>query len=267
MHLVEKFEELRRREEVALMPYICLGYPNIKSTFSLVDAVVKGGADILELGLAFSDPIADGRSIQLATQKALEDGITTEKYFEMAERIATTYPSIALVAMTYYNLPFRYGLAKFCERCNRSGISGIIVPDLPVEESEELRKFCSKYDLALVPLVAPTTTLPRLRKILKEACGFVYLISVRGVTGAREKLPDEVRELVRRVKSNTSLPICLGFGIKSPKQVAQAVEWGVDGVIVGSAIVDIVENSNSENAEKKVGSFIRELKNRCYKFE
>jgi len=244
MNIADKFEQLRQRNEKAMMPYICVGDPDPETS-----VVIDSGADIIELGIPFSDPIADGPTIQRASERALSSGINTDIYFDVCKKIKPS--DTALVSMTYYNIILQYGMEKFVLECVNSGVSGIIVPDLPVEESAPLQEVCENNNVSLISFIAPTTTDERMENIIDHSSGFIYLIALLGVTGARDELNKIAGELVIRVKSRTSVPVCLGFGISKPQQVREAVESGADGVIVGSAIVNIIEKNLKNVAEKR----------------
>jgi tryptophan synthase alpha chain len=253
MKLSEKFNELKRKNDGALIAYICAGDPTPEATKRYVEALVRGGADIIELGLPFSDPIADGPTIQAGIERALHAGMTPDVYFRTVSAIKLHNP---LVVMTYYNLIFRRGHEKFVKDCVASGISGIIVPDLPAEESLELAGFCRQNDIDLIFLVAPTTTETRMKLILAQGTGFIYLVARLGVTGARTDISASTRELIKRVKTN--MPKAVGFGISNGKQAAEIIRAGADGVIVGSAFVDII--ARDDNAEERLEALAKELK-------
>ena len=266
MKLNEKFMALGRNDEKALIAYVSAGDPDPESTINVVNALIKGGADIIELGIPFSDPIADGMTIQRASERALTSGMNTDIYFDICKQITADIP---LVALTYYNIILQYGLNKFAKECSKSGIEGIIIPDLPVEESKAMLDACKDYKIDLIFMIAQTTTDDRMQKILEGAGGFIYLVSLLGVTGAREQLDIDANQLVERVKKKTGLPLCLGFGISKPSHVASAIGFGVDGVIVGSAIVDIIEK-NIKNERKmldELKDFVKRLKKNTKKIE
>ncbi len=256
MNIREKFRELKRKKEGALIAYICAGDPLPEKTKEHVEALVRGGADIIELGMPFSDPVADGPTIQAGIERALNAGMTPDVYFETVASLNVNFP---LVVMTYYNLIFRRGVEKFVKDCASSGISGIIVPDLPAEESGELAVFCKKYDIDLIFLVAPTTTESRMKTILAQGTGFIYLVARLGVTGARSDIASATKELINRVR--TSTPKTVGFGISNGKQAAEIIRAGADGVIVGSAFVDIIAGGG--NTEQRLEALARELKEGC----
>ena len=253
MKISEKFIELKKKKEGALIAYICAGDPTPDATKEYVTSLVRGGADIIELGLPFSDPTADGPTIQAGIERALNGGMTPDIYFRT---ISSLKMHIPLVVMTYYNIIFKRGLPKFVKDCSASGISGIIVPDLPPEESRELVGLCKKNDVDLIFLVAPTTTDERLKRILEEGKGFIYLVARLGVTGARADVAASTRDLIKRVKTTT--PKAVGFGISSGKQAAEIIRAGADGVIVGSAFVDIIASGRDVPARLEV--LAKELK-------
>jgi len=253
MRISEKFRELKKKKEGALIAYICAGDPSPEATKEYVEALVRGGADIIELGLPFSDPVADGPTIQAGIERALNGGMTPNVYFETVGSLNVNIP---LVVMTYYNLIFKRGLEKFVKDCAASGISGIIVPDLPAEESGELASICKKHAIDLIFLVAPTTTEERMKHILAKGTGFIYLVARLGVTGARKDVASSTKELINRVK--TATPKAVGFGISSGKQAAEIISAGADGVIVGSSFVDIIARGDSVG--QRLEALARELK-------
>ncbi|HWR25715.1 MAG TPA: tryptophan synthase subunit alpha [Methanosarcina sp.] len=249
----EKLSELREKKEGALICYVMAGDPSLEATGETVKSLAAGGADIIELGFPFSDPVADGPTIQAAGQRALAAGMDTQGYFELVRALNVQIP---LVCMTYYNPVFRYGVDKFVEQAAEAGISGLIIPDIPVEETTELKQSCERYGLDLIFLIAPTTTPDRIRKILEKGSGFVYLVSRLGVTGTREEVSSSTKELLSRVE--TELPKAVGFGISTGKQAEEVREAGADAVIVGSAFVKIIEEGKAVN--EKLEALARELK-------
>lgn len=253
MRIAEKFRQLKSKNEGAMIAYICAGDPSPEATKEYVTALIRGGADIIELGLPFSDPVADGPTIQAGIQRALDGGMTPDIYFRA---VASLRLHIPLVVMTYYNLIFKRGLTKFVKDCAASGISGIIVPDLPPEESDELLNICKENDIDLIYLVAPTTTEERMNRILAEGTGFIYLVARLGVTGARSDIAGSTSELIKRVKTTT--PKAVGFGISNGWQAAELMRAGADGVIAGSAFVDII--SKGEDVSARLEALARELK-------
>jgi tryptophan synthase alpha chain len=250
MRISEKFNELKSRGEGALIAYVCAGDGN---TPQIVHALIRGGADIIELGLPFSDPVADGPTIQASIQRALDAGMNPDVYFDMVKGLDVDIP---LVVMTYYNMIFKRGLERFVKDCKNSGITGIIVPDLPAEESDELVGYCHEHGVDLIFLIAPTTRGDRLEKIQQRGTGFLYLISRLGVTGARSDIAHSTKELLDRVTSDT--PKAVGFGISSGEQAATIFKSGAEGVIVGSAFVDII--ASGQDVSKRLELLAREIK-------
>ncbi|HEV2998675.1 MAG TPA: tryptophan synthase subunit alpha [Solirubrobacteraceae bacterium] len=238
----------------ALMPYLMGGYPTLEESVRIGEACVEGGADILELGVPYSDPLADGPVIHAAGTRALQAGATVEGVMGVARALA---PRVPVVVMCYANLVLAPGLQTFVERLAKTGASGLIVPDLPFEETEGALAACDAHGLALVPLVAPTTPPERLARIGARARGFLYTVSLVGTTGEREALSDRFAEVVARAKAATSVPVALGFGISTPEQVREAAEAGADGVIVGSRLVRLA--GESANPAQAVGELVAEL--------
>ncbi len=220
----------------AFIPFITCGDPDLETTEALVCALEEAGASLIELGIPFSDPTAEGPVIQGANIRALSGGVTTDKIFQMVERIRRR-TQIPLVFMTYANVVFSYGTERFIRRASQIGMDGLILPDVPFEEKEEFDSVCRNYGLDLISLIAPTS-LERIRNIAKEASGFVYCVSSLGVTGTRESITTDVKAMVDQVRANTSIPCAVGFGISTPEQAGQ-IGALCDGVIVGSAIVKL----------------------------
>jgi tryptophan synthase alpha chain len=218
----------------ALMPYMMGGFPDLEQSLRIGEAYVAAGADIIELGFPYSDPLADGPVIQAAGTLALEAGANVAGVLEVAAQLSQSVP---VVAMCYANMVFAPGAGAFVERLQRSGASGLIVPDLPHGASPEVEEACERHGIALVPLVAPTTPAPRLREIASSARGFVYAVSVLGTTGERERLQDRGARLIAAAKEAAAAPVALGFGIATPEHAAAAAAAGADGVIVGTRLV------------------------------
>ena len=239
----------------ALIPYITVGYPSLEATLKVVPLLAAGGGDIVELGIPFSDPLADGTTIQKASFQALQNGITLQRCFEVAGKLSRKVKT-PLVFMTYFNPVLSYGLDKFGHDCASSGVSGLIIPDLPPEEGDEVEAMAQKQGLDLVYLLAPTSTEARIKLVAKRAGGFIYLVSVTGVTGARDRLPQDLAGFVARVRKVATQPLCVGFGISTPEQ-AKEVARIADGVIVGSRLIQLMETDQSL---AEVAEFIRELR-------
>lgn len=240
----------------AFIPFVTAGDPDLETTEKLLIEMSKNGADIIEIGIPFSDPIAEGVVIQEADLRALSSGTTTDKIFEMVKRVRSEI-KCALAVMTYMNPIFVYGTDKFMQSCSECGISAVIVPDTPFEEKQELAPYCDKYGVELVSLIAPTSH-NRIKMIAKEAQGFVYCVSSMGVTGVRSEITTDIGEMVRLVKSVSDTPCAVGFGISTPEQ-AKKMSESADGVIVGSAIVKIVAKYGKD-CIKPVCDYVKSMK-------
>ncbi len=253
------FAALRGRGERALIPYFTAGDPSLPVTRQLVLEAAGRGADIIELGVPFSDPLADGPVIQRATQRALAAGVTLPRVLELAREMRGDVAT-PLVFLTYYNPVLAFGLKAFCRTAVEAGVEGLIVADLPPEEAAPLRAEADPAGLDLIHLVAPTSTPERLRKIARATGSFIYMVSLTGVTGARAELPPDLARHLRALRGITTKPICVGFGISTPEHAALVGRFA-DGVIVGSAIVNLVErHAGSPELLSKVGDFIAALK-------
>jgi tryptophan synthase alpha chain len=241
------------------MPYFPLGYPDLETSIGIIEALAKNGADLIEVGLSFSDPLADGPVIQQATQVALEKGITVKKSLAAVAELRKRGVDIPLILMGYYNPMLAYGLEKFVHDAKEAGADGFIIPDLPMEEAREFKAVAG--DLPLIPMIAPTTPDERMEMIARNAQGFIYLVSVTGITGERKWLAEGLGELIAQVREHTSAPVCVGFGISTPEQ-AREVGRLADGVIVGSACVKAIGGSEKpvEAAKEFARSFREALK-------
>jgi tryptophan synthase alpha chain len=233
------FENLLGTGRAALMPYVTLGYPERESALALVPALVEAGADLVELGVPFSDPLADGATIQAAAQRALGNGVTLSLCLEQAAALRAQGVTLPFVMMGYYNPIFQMGVERFADAAARAGVDGVIVPDLPPEESDELRAALHAEGLDLIFLLPPTSDDGRVRLVAERTSGFLYLVSLVGVTGARDRLPPDLEAFVARVRAATDLPLAVGFGISTPEQAAQVARVA-DGVIVGSALIKAI---------------------------
>ena len=247
---------LGRSGHTALMPYVTVGYPSIEATLKVVPLLAENGCDIVELGIPFSDPLADGVTIQKASFRALESGVTPEICLEVAMQLREKV-DIPLVFMTYFNPVFSYGHEEFCSACAKSGIDGLIVPDLPPEEGSTLEASSQKQGLDLIYLLAPTSTEERIGLVAERSRGFIYLVSLTGVTGARDRLSTDLEAFVTRVREVAAQPLCVGFGISTPEQ-ARRVARIADGVIVGSRLIQLM--GDGENFLSPVGDFIKRLR-------
>jgi len=245
----------QRSEHVALIPYVTVGYPSIEATLKVVPLLAESGCDIIELGIPFSDPLADGITIQKASFEALHNGVTPKICLDVASKLRQKV-SIPLVFMTYYNLILNFGLETFCNDCIESGIDGLIIPDLPPEEGQDLEIITLKQKIDLIYLIAPTSTNQRLSLAAQRSQGFLYLVSVTGITGARDELPEDLDKFVSRVREIAKQPLCVGFGIATPEQAGRVASIA-DGVIVGSRIIQLIE---SDESMATVLNFTKELR-------
>jgi len=231
------------------MPYFPLGYPDLETSINVIEALANNGADLIEVGLSFSDPLADGPVIQHATQIALEKGITVKKSLEAVKELRKRGVDIPLILMGYYNPMLAYGLEKFVRDAKEAGADGFIIPDLPTEESEEFVSMLSEAAgedeaMPLIPMLAPTSSSERMEMIARNAKGFIYLVSVTGITGERKSLAEGLGELIAQVREHTSAPVCVGFGIGTPEQAKEVGEMA-DGAIVGTACVRTIGGSET----------------------
>ncbi len=239
----------------ALITYITVGYPSIEATLKVVPLLANSGCDIVELGIPFSDPLADGVTIQKASFYALKNGVTTKLCLEIAKELSQKV-KIPLVFMTYFNPVSCYGLEEFCSACSRSGINGLIIPDLPPDEGSQLEAISRRQGLDLIYLLAPTSTEDRIRLVAERSGGFIYLISVTGVTGTSDGIPSDLDKFVAKVRRVATQPLCIGFGISNPEQARQLAKI-TDGVIVGSRVVQLMEIDDDFTS---LVNFVKELR-------
>ncbi len=255
------FQALRARRERAFIPFFVIGDPDYKTSLKAVKAALEAGADMLELGIGFSDPIADGPSIQAADLRALEAGMTVDRCFEFIEEVRG-FSDVPMGLLVYYNLLLRRGVDRFCRQAAKAGLDGILAADVPIEEAGPVIEGCKSSGIDPIFMVTPTTTEERMRKILAHADGFLYLVALLGVTGARGDLHPEALRLIRRVRSRTDLPLCVGFGISRPEHVRALSRAGADGAIVGSAIVNLIARNlhNGTKMPEAVRRYVRTMK-------
>jgi tryptophan synthase alpha chain len=242
----KKFQELRDQGATAFMPYLCAGDPNPELTSKLLLTLEEAGADLIELGVPFSDPIADGPTVQRASERALTHHISLQEILEMVATVRTQ-TDIPIALMSYYNPIFRMGEDAFCKAAQDAGVDGVIIPDLPPEQAQSLLVIAQRYNLATIFLVAPTSPPERMQLITSVSTGFVYCVSVTGVTGARAMLSDEIAPMIAELRKHTDKPISVGFGVSTPDQATQIAQIA-DGVIVGSAIINVVEEHINDEA-------------------
>jgi len=254
----QTFDRTKREERVALIGYLTAGYPEPDATVGLAQALVAGGADAIELGLPFSDPLADGVTMQRANLKALEQGMTVARSPELIEDLRAAGVVIPLIVMTYYNPILAYGQDGFIKDVAEAGADGLIAVDVPPEEADELSQGCQGAGLDFVPLLAPTSTEERVALAVRQASGFVYCVSVAGVTGAREALPEELGKFLQRVRKQTDLPLGVGFGISRREQV-ESLKEDAHAVIVASAIVEVIEAAPRDEREERLQAYVEVL--------
>jgi tryptophan synthase alpha chain len=251
------FENLRRAGRAALMPYLTMGYPQLESALVILPALVEAGADLIELGVPFSDPLADGATIQAASQQALDNGMTLALCLEQAAALRAQGVTAPFIMMGYYNPILQMGLEHFSRRAAGAGIDGVIVPDLPPEEADALHSALRLQGIALIFLLAPTEDRGRIRLVARCTAGFLYLVSLTGVTGARDQLPPDLETFVARARAVTDLPLAVGFGISTPEQAARVARIA-DGVIVGSALVRAIGTAQDPaTAARKLITLLR----------
>ncbi len=240
----------------AFIPFITCGDPDLETTRAIVKAAAENGADLIELGIPFSDPTAEGPVIQGANLRALTGGVTTDKVFDLVKDLRKDV-TVPMVFMTYANVVFSYGAERFISACAETGIDGIILPDLPFEEKGEFQPVCSKYGVDLISLIAPTSE-NRIAMIAKEAEGFIYVVSSLGVTGMRSEIKTDLSSIVKVIRENTKVPCAIGFGISTPEQAAKMAGIS-DGAIVGSAIIKIMEKYGKDSPAY-VGEYVKSMK-------
>lgn len=251
-----KFQELKKKDEKALITFITAGDPDLDTTVELVLTMEKSGADIIELGIPYSDPIADGEVIQASSQRSLSQGSNIQNIMDTVKKIRVS-SQVPLLYLVYYNCIFKYGIDKFLSQCRDVGIDGLIIPDLPLEERGEINNYALEYNIHLIPMVAPTSK-ERIGAIIESGRGFVYCVSVNGVTGVRNDIDTDLKGYMETVKSFSDIPTALGFGISNPSMVKKYKEY-CNGVIVGSALVKLIAENKGKEVEA-ASKFVKELK-------
>ena len=246
---------------MGIIPFLTVGFPDMEATLELVPALVEGGADLIELGVPFSDPLADGATIQHASQVALENGVTLSTCLEVVAQLRRQGVSVPLLLMGYYNPLLHYGLERFCGEASSAGVDGVIVADLPPEEAGPLRKLSRAASLDLVFLLTPSSTEGRIRKVCRLASGFIYCVSLTGVTGAREELPESIPEMLANIRRHTSLPLALGFGVSRLEHV-QALRSHAQAAIVGSALIQAIDQGGPSDRVGRARKFLSGLRSR-----
>lgn len=263
--ITEKFRELAKKGQGALICYVVAGYPDTATSKQIINALVKGGSDIIEVGIPFSDPIADGPTIQAASNTALMKGMTPKKALDLVRSVRKQYPNLPLLAMTYSNILVRAGMEKFMVESKKCGLDGFILPDMPVEESDAYSLTASKLNLATVFLVSPNTSEARLRKIVASTSGFLYVVSVYGITGARNSFQKYSLNTIRAVKqvAGAKVPVVVGFGISRPAHAKSMMAAGAQAVIVGSALINKISDGSGEKMLQDLQKFAISMKKAC----
>ena len=254
----DRFYEVEKQKRIALIPFLMAGDPDLKTSGEILLSLQEAGADIIELGIPYSDPLADGPVIQAAASRAISVGTTPSKVLSMLSSLSEKL-STPIVLFTYCNPLLSYGMERFCDDAAMAGASGLVVPDLPLEEATSLSLIAESKGIDLILLVAPTSPLERIEKISSRSKGFTYLVSVTGVTGERSIIDERVHDLVKQVKNISSGPVAVGFGISGSDQIKQVKRFGADGAIVGSALVKRISLSKPRNASIEAGQFCSEL--------
>ena len=257
--VADRFRQLKQNSQCALIPFITAGDPDLETTAKAIEVLAQSGADLIELGVPYSDPLADGPTIQAAATRALQKGVKLEAVLEVVKQAAPKI-DVPIVLFTYYNPIYYRGIESFLKQVKEAGVSGLVVPDLPLEEAEVLLKPAAEIGIEVILLVAPTSSTTRIKAIATKSQGFIYLVSVTGVTGIRSETAVGVKDILTELHSTTDKPIGVGFGISNPEQAKQIKEWGADGVIVGSAIVKRLAEGTPEAGLKAIAEFCAALK-------
>lgn len=257
--IADRFQTLRRNQECALIPFITAGDPDLETTAAALKILDSNGADFIELGVPYSDPLADGPVIQAAATRALQNGTKLEDVLSM---LKATTPSLQapIILFTYYNPILHQGIDQFLSQIAAAGVAGLVVPDLPLEEAAGLLKSASEKGIDLTLLIAPTSSSQRIEAIARSSQGFIYLVSVAGVTGIRSQIDTRVSDLLQQIRSFTDKPVGVGFGISSPEQATQVKQWGADAAIVGSAFVKRLAEGTPEQGLSAIAQFCQSLK-------
>lgn len=253
------FQHLKQNSECALIPFITAGDPDLETTAKALEVLAQNGADMIELGVPYSDPLADGPTIQAAATRALQKNVQLDDVLAVVKEVAPKI-EVPIILFTYYNPIYYRGVESFLQQVKNAGVSGLVVPDLPLEEAEVLLKPAKEIGIEVTLLVAPTSSQERINAIAAQSEGFIYLVSVTGVTGVRSKMASGVKDLVADLHNSTNKPIGVGFGISSPEQAKQIKDWGADAVIVGSAIVKRLAEGTSDSGLKAIAEFCSSLK-------
>jgi tryptophan synthase alpha chain len=252
---------MKLQKRPALIPFFVIGDPDFDTSIAIVKTAIDAGADILELGIPFSDPIADGPTIQKADIRAMAGGMNVRKALEFVRKVKD-FRDVPIGLLMYYNLIYQYGTEKFCKDFHQAGVNSILVADLSIDDADEIARPAISAGLDTVFMVTPNTSTDRMKRIADKTTGFIYTVSVLGVTGSREKISDVVEGLIGKLKELTSIPVCVGFGISTPEHAVTIAQAGADGVIIGSKIVELIEHNlgNRERLLAEISTFLREVK-------
>lgn len=259
MNVADRFQKLNQNSECALIPFITAGDPDLETTAKALEVLANNGADMIELGVPYSDPLADGPTIQAAATRALQKGVKLEDVLDIVKQTVGRI-NVPIILFTYYNPIYYRGVEFFLKQAKEAGVSGLVVPDLPLEEAEALLQLATEIGIEVILLVAPTSSPERIKAIAAKSQGFIYLVSVTGVTGVRSQMAVEIKDLLTDLHSATDKPIGVGFGISNPEQAKQIKDWGADAVIVGSAIVKRLALETPESGLKAIADFCNSLK-------
>lgn len=259
--IIQKFKQNEGALAIGIVP----GYPDLETSFEIVKAIISGGADILEMSSSFSDPIADGPTLQQAHAQVLKQGISKSQVFDFYKKIRGNYPELPMFVIEYSNIVYTNGIENYYEKLKASGVDLILIPDIPLEEIKPYSAAAKKYGIEQSYIAAPTTNNERLKKIIPNVNGFIYVATITGITGARKKVEDETKKLLQRIKKQTNIPLVAGFGISKPEHVKIALKSGADGVVICSQIINII-NKNLKNKKKmlnEIEKFVGEMKKAC----
>lgn len=259
MNVAHRFQQLKQNSECAFIPFITAGDPDLETTAQALEVLAQNGADLIELGVPYSDPLADGPTIQAAATRALQKGVQLEDVLTIVKQTAPKI-DVPIILFTYYNPIYYRGVESFLKQIKEAGVSGLVVPDLPLEEAENLLGLATEMGVEVILLVAPTSSAERITAIANKSQGFIYLVSVTGVTGMRSQTAAGVQDLLKNLRHATDKPIGVGFGISDPQQAKQIKDWGADAVIVGSAIVKRLATGTPESGLKAIADFCHALK-------
>ncbi|MDP2948595.1 MAG: tryptophan synthase subunit alpha [Chloroflexota bacterium] len=254
--IAQTMAHLRQQRRLGLIAYLTVGYPDVAATLRLVPALAAGGADMVELGVPFSDPLADGATIQRASHHALQQGVTPAVCLDVVQQLRTGGLAIPLLLMGYYNSILAYGIEDFARDAAAAGADGFITVDLPPEEAAGVQTACAGRGLDLIYLLAPTSSDERIALVAAQASGFIYCVSLTGVTGARGQLPPGLAKFLARVRRHTPLPLAVGFGISRPQQVETLARLGAQAAVIGSAIIDLIDRTPAEEREERVREYV-----------